>query len=50
MYLKVHICLLLIALGTIAVQGKVRPRLQPQGGQLRADSEPLRRFYETSEF
>lgn len=50
MYLKVHICLLLIAFGTIAVQGKVRPRLQLQGGQLRPGSEPLRRFDGPGEF
>ena len=50
MYLQVHICLLLIALGTVAVQGKVRPRLQPQGGQLRPDSEPWRRFDGPCEF
>ena len=36
MYLKVPICLLLIVLGTFAVQG--------QGKQLRPDSEPLHEF------
>ena len=50
MYLKVHIFLLLIALGAIAVQGKLMRRLHHQSRRLRPDSKPLGRFDEPREF